>query len=150
MFDALATRSTVPLLGIVEVCVAEARRLGLRRLALLGTRFTMEAPFYPDVLARAGIGVVTPDATGRAWVHDRYVGELLKGDFRDESRHGFEDLIALLKERERVEGVILGGTELPLLLKSPLVAGLPMLDTTELHVAAIVRRLRSSESRADA
>ena len=60
VFDELAARSSVPLLSIVEVCAEEAHRRGLRRLALLGTRFTMEAPFYPAVCARHGIAVVTP------------------------------------------------------------------------------------------
>ena len=60
VFDDLAARSPVPLLSIVEVCAREAGRRGLRRLALLGTRFTMEAPFYPEVCARHGIAVVMP------------------------------------------------------------------------------------------
>lgn len=143
VFDDLASRSPVPLLSIVEVCAAEARRRGLRRLALLGTRFTMEAPFYPDVCARHGIDIVTPDAPSRAWVHDRYVNEFLEGVFRDETRQQVITLMAQLRETERIDGVILGGTELPLLLSSaPTIAGVPALDTTALHVAAIVDRLQ--------
>src|SRR5919108_4010451 len=81
VFDELAVRSPVPLLSIVEVCAQEAQRRGLVRLALLGTRFTMEAPFYPAVCARYGIVVVPPNEADRAWVHERYVGELLRGEF---------------------------------------------------------------------
>jgi aspartate racemase len=142
VFDELAARARVPMLSIVEVCADEAQRLGLRRLALLGTRFTMEAPFYPTVFARRGIAVASPTEAERAWVHERYIGQLLKGDFRDETRDGIVEVIARLRDEERVDGVILGGTELPLLLKSATIAGLPTLDTTELHVAAIVERLR--------
>jgi aspartate racemase len=105
VFDELARQTPVPLVSIVEVCGEAARRRGLRRLALLGTRFTMEAPFYPEVLARSGMAVVTPGAAERAWLHERYVGELL------------------------------------LLLAEPVIADVPALDTTELHVAAIVERL---------
>jgi aspartate racemase len=141
-FDELAARSPVPLLSIVEVCADEARRRGLRRLALLGTRFTMAAPFYPEVCARYGVAVVPPSAEDRAWLHERYVGELLRGDFRDDTRQRVVALVERLREEERIDGVILGGTELPLLLRAPAVAGLPALDTTELHVAAIVERLR--------
>lgn len=141
VFDELAARSPVPLLSIVEVCAAEARRRGLSRLALLGTRFTMEAPFYPAVCARYGITVVTPGEGDRAWVHERYVGELLRGDFRDETRRQITSLVSRLRDEERVDGVILGGTELPLLLRTPVVADVPALDTTALHVAAIVERL---------
>ena len=142
VFDDLAARSPVPLLSIVEVCVEEAQRRGLRRLGLLGTRFTMEAPFYPTVFARHGIAVVAPSPADRAWVHDRYIGQLLKGDFRDETREEIVGLVARLRHEHQIDGVILGGTELPLLLGSPVVAGAPVLDTTALHVTAIVERLR--------
>lgn len=142
VLDELAARSPVPLVSIVEVCAREAARRGLRRLGLLGTRFTMEAPFYPEVLARHGIALVVPGAAERDLVHRRYVGELLKGEFREETRLEVEALVARLRDEEGIDGVVLGGTELPLLLPSPTVAGLPALDTTALHVAAIVERLR--------
>jgi aspartate racemase len=143
VFDDLVARSPVPLLSIVEVCAEEARGRGLGRLALLGTRFTMEGPFYPAVCARYGITVVPPDEADRAWVHERYIGELLRGDFRDDTRQGFVSLVGRLRDEKGVEGVILGGTELPLLLQTPDIAGIPALDTTALHVAAIVNRLRT-------
>lgn len=142
VFDDLSSRSHVPLLSIVDVCAAEARRLGLRRLALLGTRFTMEERFYPAVFERLGMTIATPAAAARQWVHQRYVDELLKGDFRDETRRQFVAIVDRLREDERADGVILGGTELPLLLTDVSIAGLPVLDTTALHVAAIVQRLR--------
>ena len=142
VFDELAARSPVPLLSIVEVCVAEAQRRGLKRLGLLGTRFTMEAPFYPAVFARHRIAIVPPTEAERLAVHQRYVGELLKGVFRDETRDQVIALVTRLRDEERIDGIILGGTELPLLLRSPAIAGLPALDTTALHVDAIVQRLR--------
>jgi aspartate racemase len=141
VFDELAARSPVPLVSIVEACAEEARRRGLGRMALLGTRFTMEAPFYPAVCARHGVVVLTPNEADRAWIHERYVGELLKGDFRDETRAQLISLVGRLRDEEGIDGVILGGTELPLLLSTPVIAGVPALDTTALHVTAIVRRL---------
>ena len=144
VFDELAARSPVPLLSIVEVCAEEAQRRGLCRLGLLGTRFTMEAPFYPAVCARYGIAVVPPNGEDRAWIHERYVGQLLEGDFRDDTRSELTSLVDRLRSKERIDGIILGGTELPLLLASPLIAGVPALDTTALHVAAIIKRLRAS------
>lgn len=142
VFDDLAARSPVALLSIVEECAQAARRRGLRRLALLGTRFTMEGPFYPAVCARYGIAVVPPNDTDRAWVHARYVGELLKGEFREDTRREFISLVARLRAEESIDGLILGGTELPLLLSTPVIAEVPALDTTALHVTAIVKRLR--------
>ena len=142
VFDELAARTPVPLLSIVDPCAEEARRRGLRRLAILGTRFTMEASFYPAACARRGIEVIAPVDADRAWVHARYIGELLRGEFRDDTRTGFLALVRKLREQEGIDGVIFAGTELPLLLPSPEIAGLPSLDSTGLHVAAIVDRLR--------
>ena len=142
VFDEVAARSPVPLVSIVEACAQEAQRRGLGRLALLGTRFTMDGPFYPTVCARYGIAVVPPKDADRTWVHERYVGQLLRGDFRDDTRREFISLVSRLRDEEGVDGIILGGTELPLLLSSPVIAELPALDTTALHVDAIVNRLR--------
>src|SRR4051794_13184819 len=142
VFDELATASPVPLLSIVEVCAKEAGLRGLVRLGLLGTRFTMEAPFFADVFARHGIAVVSPGERDRAVVHERYVEELLLGDFREETRHELIAVVERLRDDEYIDGVILGGTELPLLFREDGIAGLPTLDTTALHVAAIIERLR--------
>jgi aspartate racemase len=86
--------------------------------------------------------VVVPDGPDREWVHLRYVGELLKGVFLDSTRGEFISLVERMRDEKKVDGIILGGTELPLLLSSPVIAGLPALDTTALHVAAIVANLR--------
>lgn len=146
VFDELAARSPIPLLSIVEVCAQEAQRRHLGRLGLLGTRFTMEASFYPEVCARYGIAVVVPTDAERAWVHERYVGQLLKGEFRDDTRQEFISLVGRLREEEHIDGIIMGGTELPLLLSSASIADVPALDTTALHVAAIVKCLRQADS----
>ena len=141
VFDEVAALSPLPLVSIVEVCADEARRHGLLRLGLLGTGFTMGAAFYPAVFARRGMMVVVPSEEERAWLHERYIGELLVGNFRDATRDGVVDIVRRLAASESVDGVILGGTELPLLLRDTTIAGLPTLDTTALHVAAIVNRL---------
>lgn len=82
-----------------------------------------------------------PESVDRTWIHQRYVGELLKGDFRDATRREFVALVERLRAETAIDSVILGGTELPLLLDAPLIAGVPLLDTTALHVDAIVQRL---------
>ena len=142
VFDELAGRSTLPMMSIVEACADEAQRRGYKRLLLLGTRFTMEGPFYPATFGRRGLEVVIPAKADRDWVHEKYIGELLVGNFGDETRERFLDLIARLRDEDHPDALILGGTELPLLLKADVLAGLPTLDTTELHVRAIVERLR--------
>ena len=142
VIDDLVARAPIPLLSIVDACAEEAGRLGLRRLGLLGTRFTMEGAFYPQTFARYGIKVVSPEESDRAWLHERYIGQMLKGDFRDDTRRDVISLITRLRDEEKIDGVILGGTELTLLLSAPIIADVPALDTTALHVAAIVKRLR--------
>jgi aspartate racemase len=107
----------------------------------------MEGSFYPTVFARRGITVVSPNDEERAWIHDRYIGQLLKGEFRDETRDGVISVVRRLREEENIDGVILGGTELTLLLSGDTVEGVPALDTTALHVAAIVKRLRLTSRR---
>ena len=146
VFDELAALSPVPLVSIVETCALEAKRRGLHRLALLGTRFTMEGAFYPNVFARHGLTLVPIAAKDVSWIHERYLGELLNGDFRDETRRGFVERVARLREQSGIDAVILGGTELPLLLRDSDIAGVPALDTTALHIAAIVRRLLETGS----
>jgi aspartate racemase len=102
----------------------------------------MEATFYPEVAARQDAALVVPGETDRSWIHDRYVGELLKGEFRDETRTQFTSLVSRLREEQDIDAVILGGTELPLLLPEAEIGGVPALDTTALHVDAILQRLR--------
>jgi aspartate racemase len=143
VFDDLLARSPIPMVSIVEACADDAQRRGLRRLGLLGTRFTMEGNFYPTVFSRRGMAIVSPNDEERRWIHDRYIGQLLKGDFRDETRDRVISIIGRLQKDENIDGVVLGGTELTLLLSAPTVAGIPALDTTALHVDAIVARLRA-------
>jgi len=142
VFDDLVARSPIPMVSIVEACADEAEKRDMGRVALLGTRFTMEGTFYPRVFSRRGIAVVAPNDEERTWIHDMYIGQLLKGEFRDDTRDGVTTIVGRLRGREKIDGVILGGTELTLLLSGAVVAGVPALDTTALHVEAIVQRLR--------
>jgi aspartate racemase len=140
-FDEVSARSAVPLISIIETCALEAHRRGLRRVALLGTQFTMEASMYPDGLRRHDIDVVIPDETERIFIHHHYVSEMVNGVFRDDVRDRVASIVGRLHETENVDGVILGGTELTLLLPFDTIGGIPALNTTAIHVDAIVRRL---------
>jgi len=143
VFDELARRSTIPLVSIVEATCDKARHLGLHRVALLGTRFTMTGGFYQNVFAPAGIDLVVPNDEEQAYIHEKYIGELLKNIFTDETRAGLLAIIEQLRQREAIEAVILGGTELPLILRDAEPNGVKFLDTTKIHVEKIVERLVS-------
>lgn len=141
VFDAVRIASPIPLISIVEATCEAVKQQGLRRVGLLGTRFTMSGRFYQDVFEKQDIALVTPSEEEQARIHDKYINELLLGKFLPETRDFLQQIIAGLKERDGVEGVVLAGTELPLILRGTSVAGPPMFDTTQIHVSAAVEEM---------
>ena len=107
---------------------------------MLGTRFTMQGQFYPGVFAKRGIAVRAPRPDDQTYVHDKYMQELVPGEFRSDTRQQFLAIIERLKQ-DGAEGVLLAGTELPLLLRDTADSGLPLLDTTRIHVNRAVAEL---------
>jgi aspartate racemase len=143
VFDEVSSRSPIPLLSIVEATCEAARTLGLKRLGLFGTRYTMKARFYADVFSREGMTLIMPDDDEQAYIHDKYINELLKNIFLPETRERLLLIVDQLRARENIEGLILGGTELPLILNDVQDREIPFLDTTRIHVNAAVARLLS-------
>lgn len=143
VFDALRSESPIPLISIVETACDAARAQGLKRVGVLGTRFTMQGRFFSDPFRAAGIELVPPNTEEQAFVDDKYFSELVFGDFRPETRQAFRAIIDRLKREERIDGVVLAGTELPLLLREVSDLGIPVLDTTKLHVERIVDHILS-------
>ena len=140
VFDELRARSPLPLISIVEAACAEAETRRLKRLGLFGTRFTMRARFYPEVFAKAGIQIVLPDEAEQDYIHNHYMDELINGIFLPETKKRLLEIADNLKERSRIDGIILGGTELPLILREEH-NGIAFLDTTKIHVSHIVAEL---------
>ncbi len=138
VFDELRARSPLPLLSIVEATRDAARDRGFRRLALLGTRYTMQGRFYPEVFARAGLEIVPPSPAEQDVVHDIYLRELLQGSFLATTKELLLALVDRMAARDGIDAVILGGTELPLLLRLEDHHGIPFIDTTQVHAACIV------------
>src|SRR5688572_16025600 len=141
VFDELQERSSLPLISIVEAACEEVRKRGLNTVGLFGTRFTMQAPFYPSVFSRGGIELVLPPDREQDYIHEIYLGELLKDVFLPETRARLLEIADEMKHRDNIEAVILGGTELPLLLRDPEHNGLPLLDTTSIHVDKLVAEM---------
>ena len=140
VFADIARRSPIPLVSIVEATCVEAKRQGLTKLGLFGTRFTMQGHFYPDVFTREGVGLVTPTTEEQGYIHDKYINELIPGKFLPQTREGLLAIATRMKKEEGIQGLILGGTELPLILTDSSVLGIPFLDTTQIHVNAILER----------
>jgi aspartate racemase len=143
VFDELQRRSSIPLISIVESTRDAAVVLGMKRVGLFGTRFTMQGSFYPEVFSRAGISIIVPREDEQDYIHEKYLGELLKDLFLPETRERLLSIVDQMKEREGIEGLILGGTELPLILREAEHNGVPFLDTTKIHVNRIVTELLS-------
>ena len=134
----------LPVIHIVDAVVAKLKALGLKRLGLLGTRFTMEMPFYQERFRALGVELVIPDEEDRKNVHRIIYEELCKGIFTDASRLAYLEIIGRLQEQQ-IEGVILGCTEIGLLLPQNII-NLPLLDTATIHADAIVDWMLGSQN----
>jgi len=131
VYDQVSRRAQVPVLSIAEATLKKASSLGLRRLLLLGIKFTMQSTFYQDAGRRHGIHVMTPTEQEQNEVDRIVFKELVVGVHRDETRRRLLEIM----EAYPVDGVILGCTELPLLLRQS-DSRLPLLDTLDIHVEA--------------
>ena len=131
---AITAATPLPLLHIADATAQQIRQQGLRRIGLLGTRFTMEQDFYKARLAEQGIEVLIPDQAGRDLVHQVIYEELCLGQIKADSRLAYQRIIADLVAAG-AEGVILGCTEIGLLVQ-PEDAAVPLFDTTAIHARA--------------
>lgn len=129
---------SIPFLHIADATARKVHAAGLNRVALLGVRNTMEQTFYPDILARRGIETMIPNDAERAYIHDSIQRELANNIFRDDTRRHYIEIIKGLQSRG-AQGVILGCTEIPLLVRPDDTTVLTF-STTELHCQAVVER----------
>jgi aspartate racemase len=141
VFDKVQQRSSIPLISIVQSTCDAAKALGSKRVGLFGTRFTMQAGFYQKIFSREGIAIVLPAESDQAYVHDKYVNELLRNIFLPATHDALLAIADKMIEQESVEALIQGGTELPLILRETARQGIPFLDTTRIHVRAVVAQL---------
>jgi aspartate racemase len=136
VFDDVQQQSSLPLLSIVETASGAAHSLGMKRVGLFGTRFTMQGRFYSDIFTRQGISVVVPEPEDQEIIHHKYMSELVASIYLPETRDRMLAIARHLQERENIDGLVLGGTELPLLLQDVVESAIPFLDTTQIHVEA--------------
>jgi aspartate racemase len=135
--DRLEQRVGLPLIHVADAAAIEIRRQGLERVALLGTQYTMELPFFRDRLAWHGITAVTPSADERLYIHQSILGELLNGVIKPATRDRYLSIIDRMHREDGARGAILGCTEIPLLVKQS-DTQVPVFDTTALHARAAV------------
>jgi aspartate racemase len=137
-FESTAATSPLPWLHIVEQVAHQAKARGFRRLAVTGTRYTMEGPVYPQKLRAAGLDYVMPEADERERIDAIIFDELVNGIFKEESRNCFKQVIGRMKD-DGCDAVVLGCTEIPLIVDDA-TSPLPTLDSTRILARAAIKK----------
>lgn len=140
IFDRLQARSPVPILNIVEAVCGAAEAAGFRRLALLGTKFTMGEGFFKDSFRDRGMEIIVPRPEEQELIDQCIASELALDTKRDISLNWFRALLQRMVEEDGAQAVILGSTEIPLMLNEE-ICPVPRLETKQLHIDAIVRTI---------
>jgi len=136
VYDQVQAAVSVPVISVLEVTADAVQALGLTGVGLLGTRYTMESSLYPDALSQRGISVLIPDDDQRNFINNAIYTELVGGQIIPATRARFLEVTAHLAARG-AQGIILGCTEIPLLLHAE-DTPLPLFDTTTLHAEALL------------
>ena len=137
VFERLKEQSTVPLVSIVEVTRDEALRLNKRKLGLLGTIFTMTEDFFKKPFYSSNIEIIIPTTEEMEYINCKISSELELGIVKKETLESFQKIIKRMTEEESIEAIILGCTELPLLLNDE-VSPVPCLDTMKIHIQHLI------------
>jgi aspartate racemase len=139
LFDRIKEKSGIPLISIVETACEESIKRGYKRAGLFGTAFTMEASFFTDIFKINGIDVIRPDKEEREIINHKLFSEIELGIFKEDTRLILIGIIEKMVHDQHIDSLILGCTEFPLILNESFYAGIPMLNTTKIHVDAIVK-----------
>ena len=137
VFDKVSSRSPIPMLSIIEETRKNAQKKGLKKPGLLGTRFTMESDFYRKPFLDNGMAVVVPEKEDQELIHHRLFSEIELGIIKDSTRNELLSIVKKMIDRHSIDALILGCTELPLILAKD-EFGIPFLNTTAIHAESIV------------
>ncbi|MEN6412697.1 MAG: amino acid racemase [Veillonellales bacterium] len=137
VFDELKKKSPIPLVSIIDTACKEAKRRNFTKLGLLGTVFTMTDEFFKEPFIDSGIEIIIPKEQEMSLINEKISGELELGIIKDETLQAFLRIIKRMEREEGIQAIILGCTELPLILNDE-VTPIPCLDTMKIHVQALV------------
>ena len=148
LFSEIQAQVDLPLISIVDVCAQKAQLVGAKRCGLLGTGFTMKNDFYQKVFSQYNIEIIVPDEQQIDFIHSKLFQELELGIFKEKTKHELLEIVADMKEKQQIDAVILGCTEFPLMFTEDSYCDLPFLNTTRIHVNAIIHACLKSENEA--
>ena len=137
VFDKVSSRSPIPMLSIIDETRRNAQKRGFKKLGLLGTGFTMESDFFKKPFGDNGMAVVVPERQDRDIIHHRLFSEIELGIIKDSTRDELLSIVKKMIDRHSIDALILGCTELPLILNKD-EFGIPFLNTTAIHAESIV------------
>jgi len=141
VFDKLEESINTKMISIVEETSKAIKKTGIEKVGLLGTKSTMSKGFYQKSGAKNGIKIVIPNEESQNYIHEKYMDELVFNEIVPETKKRLIQIINELHFNENIEGIILGGTELPLILKQEDFDNLKVFNTTEIHVNAILNKM---------
>lgn len=139
LFNQYQAKTKIPLISIVECCREQAFKLGLKRCALLGTKFTMKADFYKNSFHKSGIEVISPNELEIEFINEKLFSEIELGIFKEETKQELLVIVQKMKKQHKIDSVILGCTEFPLMFKDEKYFDIPFLNTTRIHVEGIIK-----------
>lgn len=137
VFDEVKSRSPIPMLNIVDETCKRASGMKLRKLGLVGTKFTMESDFFQKAFHDAGISVIVPMKEERQFIHHKIISEIELGIIKNSTRQELLSIAKRMIDEDSIDGLILGCTELPQILEKNKY-GIPFLNTTAIHIDSIV------------
>ena len=140
VFDKVQQKVNIPMISIVEGTYRKAEQQKLHKVGLLGTKFTMENSFFKEPFTANGKEIFVPNESEQQYIHEKTVKELEQGIVKDETKKEFLTIVGQLIERHDIDGLILGCTEFPMILK-PEDLEIPQLNTVEIHVEEIVKKI---------
>lgn len=140
LFDEIQSKVELPLISIVEVCAQKAKSIGVKNCALFGTKFTMQNDFYSRIFKMNNIEIVVPPKTQIDFINSKLFNELELGIFKDETKQELLNIVKYLVDFQKIDSVILGCTEFPIMFQEAEYLGIPFLNTTQLHVEAIIKQ----------
>ena len=145
LFAEIQQQVSIPLISIVEACAREALSLGIKKCGLIGTQFTMKNDFYQKVFQGYDIEIGVPTPEQIEYINQKVFNEIELGILKDDTKNAFLEILSKMKNEQQIEAVILGCTEFPLMFTEDSYMEMPFLNTTKIHVDAVLKECLSDD-----